>query len=70
LSNIRVLPGGPYVIHSDDSIVLIDPKGETRTLTTGPVALCRCGATCNEPFCDGSHARIGFQLSKMTSIKD
>jgi len=25
------------------------------------VALCRCGGTRNQPFCDGSHLRVGFK---------
>lgn len=25
------------------------------------IGLCRCGASNNKPFCDGAHARCGFE---------
>jgi len=30
------------------------------------VALCRCGASANKPFCDGSHRRVGFRTGWVT----
>lgn len=29
--------------------------------STEHYALCRCGTSTNKPFCDGSHARVGFK---------
>jgi CDGSH-type Zn-finger protein len=33
---------------------------------TGTVfaAMCRCGATNTKPYCDGTHAKIGFKVAK------
>ena len=57
---IAVLPNGPLRV--EGSIVLCDSEGRPWDLTGKPtVHLCRCGASENKPFCDGSHKKIGFQ---------
>ena len=38
---------------------LRNSKGEPLSTVSG-VALCRCGASKNKPFCDGTHGMIGF----------
>ena len=57
---IRIRRNGPYVIDADD-VDVVDWNGVVQTCERKPVALCRCGASGTKPFCDGSHARIGFQ---------
>jgi CDGSH-type Zn-finger protein/truncated hemoglobin YjbI len=58
---IRVAENGPYLVtgaqHLDTHLGEPVP---TRPL----MALCRCGESTIKPWCDGSHARIGFTDSK------
>jgi len=57
---ITAMPNGPYVV--EGLVQLVDGRGQVVDVSTRPrVALCRCGQSANKPFCDGSHARVGFQ---------
>ena len=50
-------PNGPLRVQGPHEIV----TGTGRTiLRTNESYLCRCGASANKPYCDGSHKRIGF----------
>jgi len=60
---IRLRKNGPYVIESD-AVQIVDWNGAPYTLGRRPVALCRCGASATKPFCDGTHAKRGFQAAE------
>ncbi len=51
-------PNGPLYLHGD--LEILDSDGHT-LLTDTRVALCRCGASQNKPFCDGAHHQIAFE---------
>ena len=53
-------PNGPLRISGD--FVIKDGQGQDFDLSgRTTISLCRCGHSANKPFCDGSHARQGFQ---------
>ena len=60
---ILPLPNGPYFLINDMEPKVIDnlqnSKAESLSTPRG-VALCRCGASNNKPFCDGTHGTIRF----------
>jgi CDGSH-type Zn-finger protein len=62
------MPDTKITVNNDGSIriegdfEILDPQGQPFGLAGRTViGLCRCGASQNKPFCDGSHARTGFQ---------
>jgi CDGSH-type Zn-finger protein len=63
---IRLRKNGPIVVDGDD-VQVVDWNGIEYPIDRRPVALCRCGASSRKPFCDGSHARTGFEAPSATS---
>lgn len=49
-------PNGPLIATGDLQI----HTGESESVSQPRASLCRCGASANKPFCDGSHRTIGF----------
>ena len=59
-SKVTVFSNGPIRIEGEFEIV--DSSGNRFGLAgRTTIGLCRCGHSANKPFCDGSHARTGFQ---------
>lgn len=58
-NTVRVEPDGPLYVRGDIDIVR-DDGDSTLLLHDTRVALCRCGASQNKPFCDNSHKDMGF----------
>ena len=52
---------GPYMVK--DLKNFANQKGPIET--KGTMALCRCGGSANKPYCDGTHAKIGFSSAKL-----
>jgi CDGSH-type Zn-finger protein len=59
---IRPSKNGPYIVEGE--VDLYDTEGNKVTLDKPRIALCRCGASSNKPFCDGTHSKIGFQAAE------
>ena len=57
-TTIQVMKTGPLKITG--SFQLLDAEGNPIPVATEKIALCRCGASANKPFCDGAHNKIGF----------
>ena len=55
---IRPQRNGPLAVRGN--IEIVSGTGRTVDRLTSAV-FCRCGQSAQKPFCDGSHARVGFE---------
>jgi CDGSH-type Zn-finger protein len=79
-AQILITENGPYLVSGSvplsEQALTLDADGNTwdfsRTDAEVPQqaerhALCRCGQSDNKPFCDGTHARVGFDGTETAS---
>lgn len=55
---VEALKNGPLMVYGN--LKVKDSAGNEFTKSK-VTAFCRCGASANKPFCDGSHMHIGFK---------
>ena len=58
VASISVVEGGPLVVRGP--LRLLDERGCELEVRRRTIAICRCGRSQRQPFCDGAHLR-GFK---------
>lgn len=77
---IVIAKDGPYLVSGGlplgTEIAEVGEEGEPERWVKGKrypaqerYALCRCGQSGNQPFCDGNHSRVGFDGTEKASRK-
>ncbi len=57
-ATIEIIKNGPYIVKGE--VTLKDADGKSYPAEKR-MALCRCGASTEKPFCDGTHSKVGFE---------
>ncbi|MGZ3931509.1 MAG: (4Fe-4S)-binding protein [Bacteroidia bacterium] len=57
-NKVEITPNGPILVHGATEVKHTDGRVEKKE---NRIALCRCGASANKPYCDGTHGRIDFK---------
>jgi len=63
--SIRISSNGPLMV--EGHLELFD-ENDRPVDHSGRLCLCRCGATQNPPFCDGTHGKIGWTPKKERKV--
>ncbi|SHJ07074.1 (4Fe-4S)-binding protein [Algibacter luteus] len=56
-TKVEVLENGPLLVYGTLKVIGKDGTEEVKNKTT---AFCRCGASKNKPYCDGTHSKTNF----------
>lgn len=60
-TKITALDNGPFLVTG--AFVVTDGAAQSYQSEREQVALCRCGQSSSNPFCDGTHAKISFSAA-------
>ncbi len=77
-TKVKITKNGPYVVSGNlplgEEAIGANSQGESLKWEQGKkhphqaqYALCRCGHSSHKPFCDGTHAKIGFDGTETAS---
>ena len=58
-TQITIKDSGPYLVKGP--FTLTDAEGNDFTIDKEMVALCRCGGSTKQPFCNGTHRKIELE---------
>jgi CDGSH-type Zn-finger protein len=62
MSDFKVIVRNNGPLRLEGDITIVDQDGKAFGLAgRSVVSLCRCGQSANKPFCDGTHAKVGFE---------
>lgn len=64
--SIDIMEDGPFIV---DNLAALENSQGQKIESNKKIALCRCGASENKPFCDGTHSKIGFTGNREAKIK-
>lgn len=59
MATIVTLANGPLLVKGEHQVQ--DAQGNQLPTRGETTYLCRCGASADKPFCDGTHKKIGFE---------
>lgn len=57
-TEVRAKKNGPLLVSGLVNVTCPDGRVESKDTVT---AFCRCGASSNMPYCNGTHSKIGFE---------